>query len=114
MPPAPGEPLKAIAAPDVPRPAATPDPGNGEGIRPAAGPGHPAEPVTDDEQQAAADRIADEARAATTDRQFKAIAAKAEALGDDAWICIDPGADEWQQLIEFVRDQYRDRARRTA
>ena len=112
LPPAPGEPLKAIAAPDVPRPAVTLDPGNGEGIRPTAGPGHPAEASDAAARQAAAERLAAMARVAVTAKEFEVLARRAEDNGlADELICHD---DAWEPLVDYIRDLYRDRAKASA
>jgi hypothetical protein len=109
LPPAPGEPRKALAAappPDLPRPERPGSPGSAhepEARDLAAGPGQPdAPPMDDDERYKLAQSVADEcADPGITAARFRERVAEAKAGGAmEDHICIDRSADEWEQLGE--------------
>lgn len=106
LPPAPGEPLKAITAgPATPAPVPA---------QPAA-----AEvPVTDDgylEPWQVATQVAQRARASRNAAEFRAIAEEAKDQGlMDEQVCTDKDADEWTDLQSVMEGIWADKAAQTA
>lgn len=101
LPPAPGEPLKAITAGPAPAPV-------------SAEPAAASATVTDDEylepwQQAT--QIAQRARASRTGGEFKAILAEAKERGlMDEQVCTDQATDEWTDLQSVMEGIWADKA----
>ena len=107
LPPAPGEPVRAIttgtpAGPDAPVPAAEP-----------AAPASPADDVdADTARYQEAQRIASLAADVTTADEWKALKQRAGEQGVlDEYVCADPETDLWIPLRDVLDDVWRARAR---